>query len=368
VITVQKAPERTPKKYRILFFSCEPGGAEVLIPVIRLLQSQLDCEVVVASYGYGLDRFQAKGVGCRTMAKLVPGELGLLNEVAPHLLITSATSLPEQDMTERYLWLGARTLHIPSIAFLDQWQNYALRFSGCGKDEYLAYLPDYINCINGFAEREMLQEGFEAGRLKKFGHPYLSSLSDAYDRTEHKEEIAKRLNLPPNKPVALFVSEAIREHFGLSRGYDQFGALNLFFQLLKTSLPEHVPVIKLHPKDKVEEYQQYFKTVSDKVPCVITDELNSLECIKLANQVFGMTSIMLIEAYILGKPVVSLQPGLVGKNHLILSRIGITPTFIETPEGAKLFAPKPKITSEPKFSFAFDEEAFLTFMYQLLDK
>lgn len=365
---MQKNSGSTLKKHRILFFSCEPGGAEVLIPVIRLLQSQSDCEVVVASYGYGLDRFREKGVGCRTIAKLEPGEHRLLEEIDPHLLITSATSLPEQDMTDRHLWFGARTLCIPSIAFLDQWQNYARRFSGCGKDEYLACLPDYINCINEFAEQEMLQEGFEAGRLKKFGHPYLSSLSDAYDRTEHKEEIAKRLNLPLNKPVALFVSEAIREHFGLSRGYDQFGALNLFFQLLKTALPEHIPVIKLHPKDKVEEYQQYFKSLSDKAPCVITNELNSLECIRLANHVFGMTSIMLIEAHILGKPVVSLQPGLVGKNHFLLSRIGITPTLIETPDSAKPFDPTPKATPGSGLNFEFDKAAFLTFMHQLLNQ
>ena len=45
---------------KILFFSCEPGGAEVLIPVIRLVQAQPHLEAVVLGYGHALARFAKK--------------------------------------------------------------------------------------------------------------------------------------------------------------------------------------------------------------------------------------------------------------------------------------------------------------------
>lgn len=353
------------KLKRILFFSCEPGGAEVLIPVIRLVQAQPHWEVVVLGYGHALTRFAKKEIACIEIGPVSLEDFSLLDIYAPDLLITSATSLPSVDMSEKYLWRQAKQRGIPSLAFLDQWQNYTLRFSGCEESECLAYLPDYINCINDLAEQEMLQEGFEHARLKKFGHPYLSSLAEPFNQVNRKE-IAKRLNVLPNNQVALFVSEAIREHFELSRGYDQFDALDIFFKLLKTSLPYHIPVIKLHPKDKIEPYLQCVKKYSNMKTIVITDELNSIECIKLASHVFGMTSIMLIEAYFLGRPTISLQPGLIGENPFVLSRNRLIPSITTsladtTPLDFKLVSP-----SENDFTINFDKTGFLTFMRTLL--
>jgi len=46
----------------ILFFSCEPGGAEVLIPVIKLVTKETSHKVIVLSYGHGAERFARKEV------------------------------------------------------------------------------------------------------------------------------------------------------------------------------------------------------------------------------------------------------------------------------------------------------------------
>jgi len=353
----------TDKVFRIVFFSCEPGGAEILIPVIRLLQKLPNYEVTVLSYGHGLARFAAKNIPCQIISKLVPHEMDLLTKLRPNVLITSATSLPDRDMSERYLWVGARELGIPSIAFLDQWQNYALRFSGCGENERLRYLPDYINCINAVAQKDMLAEGFEEHRLKMFGHPYLSSLKEIYNQLD-KHEITTRLHLPPDQPVALFVSEAIAEHYGRSRGYDQYDALRLFFDIIAASPQKLKPLIKLHPKDEREGYEIILSDYTELSPFIIQGELNSLECIKIADDVYGMTSIMLIEAFTLGKRVVSLQPGLAGSDLMVLSKLGYikkctTQQFTGTFDA-------PSVSPNNPFEFDFNESAFLEFLNTIL--
>ena len=94
-----------PKK--ILFFSCEPGGAEVLIPVINLLQSK-SFEVTVATYGYAVERFKKKNISYVEIEPINKDDISIFEKFKPDLVISSATSLPHKDMSEKYLWQNAK--------------------------------------------------------------------------------------------------------------------------------------------------------------------------------------------------------------------------------------------------------------------
>jgi len=63
---------------------------------------------------------------------------------------------------------------------------------------------------------------------------------------------------------------------------------------------------------------------------VVKNESTSTELLSVYDLVVGMTSIMLIEAYILGCAVVSLQPNLKIKDPLILSRLNLIPISIDS--------------------------------------
>ena len=43
---------------KVLLFSCEPGGAEVIVPVAKLLAETRDYDVTVTGYGYAIERFE----------------------------------------------------------------------------------------------------------------------------------------------------------------------------------------------------------------------------------------------------------------------------------------------------------------------
>lgn len=343
---------------RILFFSCEPGGAETLSPVVELLQRKTTYEITVAGYGHGLARFSRNGIRCIEVEPIRRDDFSLMMRYRPDFILSSATSLPSKDMSEKLLWRNARTQGIPSMAFLDQWQNYALRFSGVADDERMAYLPDYINCINDIARGEMVGEGFRESLLLEFGHPYLSGLRRKLPGID-RQKIKQTLGIPVDAKVVLFVSEALFEHYGKGRGYDQYEVLDFLLGNLSGHAEGVATVIKLHPKDAREKFDDVIGKFPSLGPRIIEDQLSSLECLALADVVYGMSSIMLIEAYILGKKVASLQPNLKGGDLMVLSRHGIIQK-VNSASGFDVLNPAPAIQRD--FAYEFDEEKFLRFL------
>lgn len=240
------------------------------------------------------------------------------------------------------------------MAFLDQWQNYTVCFSGILPQERLVFLPDYIYCLNEVGEIEMLREGFPADRLVKLGHPYLSSLINLA-KTVDQQKVRQRLNLSSQEEVMMFVSEPILEHYGMSRGYDQYEVLGLFFEWVASANQGGRPLIKLHPKDSQAHYEALFDKYAHLRSLIVTDTLNSLECLLVANAIYGMTSIMLIEAYVLGKQVVSLQPNLQVEDPLVLSRHGLIPLVTSKDVGEIAQRQSKQKTMFGKFEYASRE-------------
>jgi hypothetical protein len=345
-------------KKRILFFSCEPGGAEVLIPVVKLLAIGEIYEVVVLAYGHGLDRFRKKGIICTETAPVAKDDITLFNRYSPDFIITSAASLPEKDMSEKHLWNSAKKVGIKTLAFLDQWQNYSARFSGPDVTESLAYLPDFINCINDIGKAEMLAEGFASEKLLSFGHPYLSGISAAYSKIK-RESFGYGETIQARNNTLLFVSEAILEHYGNKRGYNQFQALDLLLEKVQSFNKNSDVIIKLHPKDDITKYQSIASKFEELKIRFIRNELNSLECLALTDNVFGMSSIMLIEAFILGKTVVSIQPNLITEDPFILSRYNLIACIKDHLD----FDPFDFKAGHPeKLHIHFDKELFARFL------
>lgn len=348
-------------KKTVLFFSCEPGGAEVLIPVVRLLTQTGSCRVVVLAYGLGLQRFRKNGITCIETQPIGRNDPHPFRCYAPDFVITSAASLPERDMSERHLWLNARKFGVKSIAFLDQWQNYALRFSGPVTGERLVHLPDFISCMNELGRAEMVAEGFSEHMLLPLGHPYLSGILTAYDMI--KREMAGRSpeswGTPEPGNTLLFVSEPILEHFGNSRGYNQYRVLELLLGNVLAYRKNAQVIIKLHPKDDVSNYRLTacrFKHLNIRF---VQNELSSLECLTLAERIFGMSSIMLIEAFILGKAVVSIQPSLTINDPFVLTRHNLVPRISDY----SAFDPFAFLAGAPeKLEVSFDEDRFLRFL------
>jgi hypothetical protein len=77
-----------------------------------------------------------------------------------------------------------------------------------------------------------------------------------------------------------------------------------------------------------------------------------------------MTSIMLVEAFLLGKRVVSLQPGMRGEDALILSRQSLIPVLTDRRRFDVFGFPD----ADPlRFPVSFDSERFLNCLQDMIN-
>lgn len=335
---------------KALFLTIDPGGAAFLAPIIRGMEAR-GWQTETWSRGLGAERFQQEEIPTKLLPTWDQPPEGWLRSSAASLLMTSASSLPWVDFSERWAWRAGNQGSIPSIAFVDSWQNYRLRFSGCGPGEDLAFLPDLIGCPDALARREMEACGFPAGRLRVWGHPGLDQTVRNFrpgDRTRFWWKEPERLACFQ----ILFVSEAITEHFGRSRGYDQTDCFQELARWLENcSAPVNL-LIKLHPKESRTLHLPYFQTVARHHRVVTLEGTSPLDALGLADLVVGMTSMLLIEANAVGKPVISLQPGLRGEDPLVLSRHH----YVEVVERMPDLDECRRITGQifPRLPFAWD--------------
>ena len=124
-------------------------------------------------------------------------------------------------------------------------------------------------------------------------------------------------------------------------------------------------LIKLHPKDTPEEYERILSEYPNLHSRIIRNELSPVECIQVSDEVYGMTSIMLIEAYILGKKTVSLQPGLMGEDSCVLSRYDIIPAIISK-NSTESTQPALFMNNDFEFEFEFQKSRFMEFLDSLI--
>lgn len=346
---------------RVLFFSCEAGGAEVLIPVIRMLGANPDHHVTVACYGHAHPRFARRSIPTAHITPIPRDDYGWLDKFRPDILITSATSLPAEDMSEKHLWCQARQRHIPSIAFLDQWQNYAIRFSGPADSDHLKFQPDFINCLNRIGYEEMQAVGFETKRLIMLGHPYLDSLATEAAALDRRA-IRNQMGISGATETMLFISEPIREYCGDSRGYDQYSVLERFLECCRDLSPSPAVMIKLHPKENPEAFRQIISACDNAAVRLLNASVPPLECLLAADRIFGMSSVMLLESFVLGKETVSIQPNLQIDDPCVLSKYGYIKR-LENISPADLSARH--AISGSVFEYRFDSQPLLKLMKTL---
>lgn len=295
---------------KLVFFSLEPGGVELLLSLSHYLNDSYDIEFYSA--GLGAKRLQEHGFQPLIVETHEEALKSILTKNCPDFLITSATSIARLEPAESLLWQVAAQEGIPTLAFLDQWQNYLSRFSNDGKQ--IDLLPDKIGVIDALARQEMISEGFPEERLVCLGQPYLDRFT--------KQLIARRTKSNLHNRIG-FASEPIREVYGLDRGYDQFAALQLFCDHLKGA--ESEVLIKLHPKEKMMDTYVEILEASHLEYRILQNGVSALEFLSSIDQLFGMSSIMLVQAYLGGLPSVSIQPNLMGNDSCVLTRHKLVP-------------------------------------------
>ncbi|TMO63261.1 hypothetical protein [Pseudoalteromonas aurantia] len=315
-------------QHTILLFSIDPGGANS----IGILAHELSKTANIVCF--------AKEAACSHLKHNFPQinvtllsnkhdqyskttYLQLLATIKPNVVFTDTTG---RDYSNRSLWRACKDFGIPSIAILDQWMNYALRFlkqhetyQGCmayTTDDFI--LPTAIVTMDCSAKLQMVKEGLPENIIHPLGSPYYESLKSkpVKNKTQKKKAI-----------TILFASEPITAVYGHKlgkkiHGYTEQTIIKTLCQsITKQAKQQHFSVIiRPHPRESQRRYNRLIKSYHFASLC---SKRSVQESIQSADIVLGMSSTMLLEASLQNKPILSIQIGNHKESPFYLEQIGL---------------------------------------------
>ena len=341
-------------KKKIFMFSRDPGGTNTLIPLVRPLQ-QRGHDVELYGKDVALSIYRRDGLSAINIAECVHtfgvAEISeFIIRINPDLMITG-TSI--EDFMERYLWKASEKLAIPSFAMLDQWINYGIRFSRYGahqsdtyrNDKTHPFLPTKILVMDEIAKREAIKDGLEPSLIEITGQPHFEALKEKVNNITESviSRVRQEINVGADDFVITFASEPVSVDYRDNTGgqpYWGFTEKTIFGQLVKAveSVADEFRgnisiVIKLHPREDNNSYVDEIDSVRGRnVRIVLVESCDSYDLIASSDLVCGMSSMFLIEAVVVGKPVLSVVIGLNRENPFILDRIGLLKSVLTKEE------------------------------------
>ena len=338
---------------KIMLLARDPGGANTVIPLAESLRER---GYQVALYGKdaALKRYQQMGLKGQDITAIL-SEIktssweDFLSRQCPDFIITGTSG---DDFTERYLWEAARSIRIKTFAILDQWMNYGIRFSNFTlkeqeqyrQDKLHPYLPDYILVMDETARQEMIDEGIGAERIKISGQPYFDLIVSARNRFSDEQilTVKRELDVQPGELMVTFISEPISQDYASSNGelywgFDEKSTCNMLIYALEKVLEQSGQrgrlIIKQHPRENEDNYSFLNNEISNEHISISTvKDIDSWSLLRASDLVCGMSSMLLLEAIILGCPVLSIQIGLNRASPLILVQRGILSPILKQEE------------------------------------
>lgn len=259
----------------------------------------------------------------------------LLERTRPKCVLTGTAENP--DTLGLQLIAAAREQGIASIAFADARMNSEYRFRGHG-DDPLAHAPDWLLVPDNWTLEAFTALGFAKERIAVCGHPQ-------YDLVRNLAQQWARIGVPAfrsrifpevssERRIVVFVSEgslrydllpgASVAHYGLKgRGLDKSRtkiALEEVLDAIAAATERPYFVFRAHPIEDAGDYAEYANEI-DRISC----DGSALELIYASDLVIGMTSMLLLEAALLGKPCLAVLPDAAEQAWLPGTESGLVP-------------------------------------------
>lgn len=317
----------------LLAFVEDPGAANFLVPLVpALVESGWTVRLLAEG--------QAFGRTARQFARCEPypanGEPGaLIAETGAKVLMVGTSE--NLDTRAHALVERARAQGVPSIGAIDSSANSAFRFRGHSANA-LRHAPDWLMVPDEWTRQTYLDVGFPAERAVICGHPLYDEVAArrrALDAEGQARVRARVLpDVPLGRPVVVFLGEISG---GLNpaqfrRGPDYTlhgrggadGRTEIVLEEIIDSAaglrPRPYLVLRLHPKQKPDDLAPYLRDVD----CVSSGG-SALDLVYAADLVLGMTTSLLLEAAILGRPAISVLPRDLERDWSSFVKSGVTP-------------------------------------------
>jgi len=308
---------------KILFVAGDIGGARSLIPIMELCERK-SLPFMLFDNGPIVNESPE-----RWYKFLCPSELNnnaiadlyMNNDIG---VLVFASSV--KDSTALFSAREAKKRGVPVVHVLDNWTGYRKRLE---MDGLSTFIPDVYTVIDELAFDGAVRDDIHESILQITGQPALGSLLQEYNLWYQENELIKKrdhLGFDPKKILIAFVSEPVEKDQGSSlsstqyRGYTEKIVLQLFCNALMPYKDQITVGILPHPREDLPEILKTWDKYRGPLEGGLLRLEKGREGVFLADGIAGMASILLYEAWLFGKPVISLQPGLREKSLRMLER------------------------------------------------
>ena len=309
----------------VLIFVEDPGAANLIVDLPSALSAEGHRGRVLAT-GDAAPYLRSAG------AEFDELELGrkvaeIIEAYAPRLIVVGTSENPETSGLK--LVAQARQQGIASVGLVDGPANTEHRFRGPANNP-LAYAPDWIVVPNEATYSRYEAHGHPGNRIVVCGHPYFDRIRDAAHRLRGRPRAKVRDSILPGAPtdrsIWVFVAELSDgldpKQFRRHEGYTLVGrgssdkrtdvVLEEVLDAVNRIAPRPYFVLRLHPKNGLQEFTAYKNEIDYVSAGGLPEEL-----MHAADLVIGLTSILLTEAVIMGRPALSVVPDPTEREWLI---------------------------------------------------
>lgn len=236
--------------------------------------------------------------------QLVQNEMPDFSRLSAQCLFTGTSHPESSDAFEVRCISEAKKHNVYTIAFIDHWINFLLRFRGLSQAEF----PDEIWVVDENAKALACAEGLPADKIKIIGNPYHYYLRNCWKPSYDAKTYLDRLEIPRASYHILFAPDPFSIR-GISdnTGFSEREALHDLMEIIKEE-NDVCLIIKMHPLQP----EEILKAELSAYPSLchkLVKEADVPELLVCCDLVIGFYSNILLEAHALGKRVIRYFPG-----------------------------------------------------------
>lgn len=318
----------------ILLFAEDPSAANYLIPLWRAINTGGAGPVHFFAAGAAERMARAQGV---PLSPCPPAERWpeQLRALGTGVAVVGTAENP--DTAGLDIIDACRRLGIPSAGVVDALMNAETRFRG-RTSVALTHAPDRLFVPDALTADAFADLGMAPGRIEIVGHPQYDRVIGLAGQWAARDLAAERARLfpgaPPSRKVVVFVSEAegrfdtppwnLPGHFALRGRGRHLNRTRIALEELLDAAASLSPrpwiVLRTHPIESAARYEEYSGELG-----MISGSGDPLALVHAADLVVGLTSMLLLEAALLGVRTLSILPREDEGRWLASIRAGITP-------------------------------------------
>ena len=238
----------------------------------------------------------------------------------------------------------ARSAGIRIAAIVDGPANAPHRFAAGGGNP-LAHLPDLVLTADTGTADAFVRLGVPCSRVVPCGHPLFDRVRAEAARLKTKDRGALRAHLlpqaPAQQPLIVLLTERSDgldpDQFSRGSAYTLGGrsgtdrrtdiVLEEVLDALAPVTPRPYVVLRLHPKNDADEFAAYRSEIDH-----VSTGGTPWGLLAISDLVIGMTSVVMVEAALLGVPTLSVLPRKEERHWLATIDAGVTPCVMRRAE------------------------------------